>query len=173
MYEPPTHRFRMHAGIARQVNATRQLCELDFKRTITYRDTYDHIPGRCRVCGEKVRGRRTTYCSGECAEYQCRLGSWSDMRAWVFERDGRSCRDCGDTTFKRGYKCDHIIPVHRGGGQLGPDNLQTLCRTCHRRKTAREAAARGKPKRESVSVDQLVLSQHAELPQPSGSRVGA
>jgi len=39
--------------------------------------------------------------------------------------------------------CDHIIPICQGG-ETTWDNLQALCRACHKAKTARESArARG------------------------------
>ena len=36
---------------------------------------------------------------------------------------------------------DHIVPLSLGGSDDG-DNLQGLCKACHREKTARERAAR-------------------------------
>lgn len=38
------------------------------------------------------------------------------------------------------WECDHIVPVAKGGGALGLDNLQVLCVPCHKRKTAEQAA---------------------------------
>lgn len=51
----------------------------------------------------------------------------------VFRRDDYTCRLCG----RRGgpLEVDHIVPVARGG-ENDPDNLQTLCRGCNRRKGA-------------------------------------
>lgn len=37
---------------------------------------------------------------------------------------------------------DHITPVSEGGHPFDPANLQTLCRDCHKRKTALEASER-------------------------------
>jgi len=36
------------------------------------------------------------------------------------------------------YEVDHLVPVHAGGGSCGLDNLQLLCRVCHRNKTRME-----------------------------------
>lgn len=43
------------------------------------------------------------------------------------------CVICGE----RAEEVDHIISVRRGGNN-SPDNLQSLCKTCHSRKTAKE-----------------------------------
>lgn len=41
-----------------------------------------------------------------------------------------------------GWDMDHILPVEQGGGCCGLDNLQTLCRRCHKRKTRLQAQGR-------------------------------
>ena len=46
------------------------------------------------------------------------------------------CAKCGATDSD--WEMDHIRPVSRGGGLCGLDNYQTLCGTCHNRKTARQ-----------------------------------
>jgi 5-methylcytosine-specific restriction enzyme A len=42
------------------------------------------------------------------------------------------------------WECDHRVPVWEGGGSAGLDGLQTLCRWCHRAKTAEEAKRRAR-----------------------------
>ena len=62
---------------------------------------------------------------------------WAAARRAVFERDGYRCVMCG----KAGrLECDHITPLEREPGQdpFDPNGLQTLCRSCHIEKTARE-----------------------------------
>ena len=60
---------------------------------------------------------------------------WAAVRRAVFERDGWRCVECG----KAGrLECDHVVPLDRGGDPWDPDNLQTLCRSCHIEKTRRE-----------------------------------
>ncbi len=52
----------------------------------------------------------------------------------------RTCRLCDTTVFMGTYSnsdVDHIIPL-KFGGSCNPTNLQILCVTCHRRKTALE-----------------------------------
>lgn len=36
------------------------------------------------------------------------------------------------------WQTDHIVPIHKGGKGIDPSNLQTICTSCHRRKTADE-----------------------------------
>ena len=49
------------------------------------------------------------------------------IRREVLERDGYRCRSCG----RRGLlQVDHILPLHRGGGDAAA-NLQLLCVRCH------------------------------------------
>lgn len=55
-------------------------------------------------------------------------GRWRTLRLAIFDRDGYRCRACG----KAGrLECDHKKPLHEGGAQWDPANLQTLCRGCH------------------------------------------
>ena len=60
---------------------------------------------------------------------------WKLLRLRVFNRDGWRCVQCGRASR---FECDHKIPVERGGDRWDPENLQTLCRPCHFRKTSRE-----------------------------------
>lgn len=59
----------------------------------------------------------------------------ADVRRLVFMRDGYRCRHCGSPF---NLQLDHIVP-YSWGGFSNPVNLQTLCRTCNRRKGARYA----------------------------------
>ena len=68
--------------------------------------------------------------------------NWNRIRAAILKRDGFRC-----TWFTDGVRCsaratdvDHIVPAHRGGGD-DPDNLRSLCKWHHDRKTGREAHA--------------------------------
>ena len=60
---------------------------------------------------------------------------WAKIaKAYIW--DNPFCAQCG---WIERLECDHIVP-HGGDRDLfkDPDNLQTLCSTCHRRKTATE-----------------------------------
>lgn len=71
--------------------------------------------------------------------------SHAKFRVW--QRDHGKCavcgRQCTDWRETDDWEADHIIPLKDGGG-FGLDNLQTLCRGCHRKKTARENRERRK-----------------------------
>lgn len=60
----------------------------------------------------------------------------------ILDRDGHRCTwtDDGVRCGERATDVDHIIPAHKGGTDE-PDNLRSLCRWHHERKTAREANA--------------------------------
>ena len=60
---------------------------------------------------------------------------WALVRLRTFARDRWRCRTCGRAGR---LECDHVVPLHRGGAEYDPENLQSLCRQCHIRKTAGE-----------------------------------
>lgn len=60
---------------------------------------------------------------------------WKTIRRDVFYRDGYRCVQCGRAGR---LECDHIRPIKDGGARFDLANLQTLCRDCHFRKTAKE-----------------------------------
>ena len=64
---------------------------------------------------------------------------WRVTRRAVLERDGYRCRKCGRPGR---LEVDHIRSVKSGGAALDPNNLQTLCRSCHIGKTRDENLAR-------------------------------
>lgn len=64
---------------------------------------------------------------------------WTRLRAYVMHRDAWLCQPCkraGRLTPAR--EVDHITPKSEGGTDDG-ENLQAICFSCHRRKTAAEA----------------------------------
>ena len=69
---------------------------------------------------------------------------WSIVRRAVFERDGYRCVACGRAGR---LECDHVTPLGRGGDPWDPNNLQTLCRSCHIEKT------RGENRREPTPAE--------------------
>lgn len=62
---------------------------------------------------------------------------WAAVRRHVFERDGWRCVECGRAGR---LECDHVTPLEHEPGQDPYDvnGLQSLCRSCHIAKTARE-----------------------------------
>lgn len=64
-----------------------------------------------------------------------RSARWFRLRKAVLARDP-ICRACGERVSQ---DVDHIQPLAEGGRDV-MGNLQGLCRPCHKRKTAQEAA---------------------------------
>jgi len=62
---------------------------------------------------------------------------WSVFRLTVLRRDNWLCLDClaaGRVT--SALDVDHVIPLSQGGERLDATNCRSLCRACHRAKTA-------------------------------------
>ena len=69
--------------------------------------------------------------------------AWKRTRRAALDRDGWTCRTCGDTA----TEVDHIVNAAQGGSD-DPANLAAICGPCHKQKTAAEtAAARWAPNR--------------------------
>ena len=55
---------------------------------------------------------------------------WQCLRRAMAKGD-KACVKCGS----EGSDLDHIISIHRGGDLFSRDNLQWLCKACHKLKT--------------------------------------
>ena len=63
---------------------------------------------------------------------------WQKLRKQILARDFYLCQTCLDNgTVREGSHVDHMTSKAQGGTDA-PDNLQTLCVTCHAHKTATE-----------------------------------
>ena len=61
--------------------------------------------------------------------------SWRRMRREVLIRDGWQCKSCGKVCVaRREAHVDHIVDK-KDGGEDSLENLQTLCHSCHSKKT--------------------------------------
>ncbi len=111
------------------------------------------IPRPCRV--SRCR-HRTTQTNGYCdrhqpvhrqqgwASWQKDKGTvtergygspWQRLRLEILKRDDDLCQQCLKTgRLTRASHVDHIVPKARGGDDTF-DNLQSLCPSCHQRKT--------------------------------------
>lgn len=99
---------------------------------------------RCVECARSLPSRRTPYCSRMCRwKYHGRY-FWDAARIYVLRRDRYTCQACGRRDRRRGLDVDHIREIARGGEPLSYENLQTLCRSCHRAKTVAFLRGRGR-----------------------------
>ena len=60
-----------------------------------------------------------------------------ELRVAILRRDNWTCQICGNSKFKEPnllLEVDHIIPIAKGG-KTEPNNLQTLCWKCNRKKS--------------------------------------
>ncbi len=59
----------------------------------------------------------------------------------AFLREHPLCHACeGRGRFVPAVVVDHVTPLKAGGARFDVSNLQSLCASCHNRKTARETA---------------------------------
>ena len=72
---------------------------------------------------------------------------WQKFRDW-YRKGNPFCEICGSV----GQMVDHIKELKDDGAPLDPDNCQTLCNTCHQRKTATERVKRGGTKPRKLRV---------------------
>lgn len=111
-------------------------------------------PGICRWCNEAItktlksgKVSKATWHQSCVTEYKS-IHWPSFTRKLVWRRDKGKCSGCGhqcDRKGKNGWQMDHIIPLYAANGQLWAwklENLQTLCKPCHKIKTAKEAGER-------------------------------
>ena len=81
---------------------------------------------------------------------------WRRLRRAALDRDGWRCQSCGRAGR---LEADHVVPLERGGEPWDPENLQTLCRTCHIAKTSAER----RPGRQSSPAVQRWVDLVADL----------
>lgn len=102
------------------------------------------IPCNAPRCGELVEGRyceKHRYLAADDRPSASKRGydwKWKKLRDKKLQIDPY-CEDPEGRHDERvlGRAVDHIIPLPKGP-RLEWSNLQTLCRSCHERKTARE-----------------------------------
>lgn len=67
---------------------------------------------------------------------------WIAKRQRILVRDAFTCRSCSTICYGKDAHVDHIVPLEDGGDDHSR-NLQTLCASCHGRKTRDEQRAKG------------------------------
>ena len=133
--------------------------------------------GTCRGCHGPVTAPRRTWCSDECKK---RYDPYWVKRA-VVERDRHICQMCGKDiaaemlawrrarpaniypfeawrAWSRAWRraqpreeYDHIVPFSEGGATV-VENMRTLCKDCHKKRTAEWRAEKAKAKKELANV---------------------
>ena len=83
------------------------------------------------------------------AQYFYSSATWKRLRAaYILQHPlCEMCEKAGLVT--PGKEVDHIIEIQDGGSKTDPDNLQTLCTRCHRKKTADEKRKREQRKNQN------------------------
>jgi len=105
--------------------------------------------GFCKWCLCKLNNIRKWYCSED-----CKSSVWAFFypqkcsHAFLLDRQNNKCANCEyewnnqnylkDYEKGKAYEVDHIIPIFKGGEILGIENVQLLCQSCHRIKSAEE-----------------------------------
>lgn len=96
--------------------------------------------GECACgCGNQLPPSKRKWFSNDCRKdalnhFYIVKGDTQVIRENLFLRDKGFCRCCG--VYDQHWEADHILPVQKGGGGCTLENLQTLCRDCHKEKTA-------------------------------------
>jgi 5-methylcytosine-specific restriction endonuclease McrA len=120
---------------------------------------HNPIAGICRWCNEPVtkmlkngKTSKATWHSHCVALYK--FYHWpSYTRKTVWRRDKGKCAECGCQCKRKGlegWDMDHIVPLYLAAGNKDYwelSNLQTLCKPCHKLKSAREAGMRSASRR--------------------------
>ena len=94
-----------------------------------------------RYCDKHTREmsqRYNRYQRDRTAQTFYESSQWRNLRRMKLN-DSPMCEECrrGGTLVKA-TMVDHIIPIRQGGEKLDLTNLQSLCHSCHSRKTMKE-----------------------------------
>lgn len=101
-------------------------------------------------CGQELTGKRRRWATDVCSDfpfevYSIIAGRADTIRKYMWYYQHGHCAMCGDELcgswqphFVHDYDCDHIHPVHLGGGCCWLSNYQLLHRDCHKEKTKKD-----------------------------------
>ena len=121
-------------------------------KVVVNQEAQDRIAGDCcpacgtpRILWKRKRGYRC--CSKQCTDRfwkeQVLAQGWPDLRMKAIIRDRYTCVKCSlkaKDSSGSGLIADHIIPIALGGPEWDLANIQTLCISCNKLKTADDAA---------------------------------
>nr|DAG51093.1 MAG TPA: HNH endonuclease [Caudoviricetes sp.] len=70
---------------------------------------------------------------------QYNTSRWRKLRAKILSRDHNLCQMCLKVgIYEVATEVDHIKPTALGGDMFDPNNLQSLCKSCHMAKTLQD-----------------------------------
>lgn len=91
---------------------------------------------QCRWCNTPLTGRQRRWCSPACADSAAAQHWFSWSRLYVRDIRDKHCLKCGN---KNNLEVNHIKPAngthHQSTCLHHTDNLETLCKECHRKIT--------------------------------------
>jgi 5-methylcytosine-specific restriction endonuclease McrA len=131
----------------------------DFRKPPKPDSYYTKIKGKCRWCGNMIVNEDGTINERkswhkECATEYMIIYHSREQRAQLRKRDKGVCNHCGKFAMK--WDVDHIKPLVEQKGvkeedldwsYYSLDNLQTLCKPCHRLKTNSEVILKSNVKK--------------------------
>lgn len=110
----------------------------------------------CQVCNNEITDkRRSVFCSKKCSSWWENNHVWRRARTAARRRDKYSCIICGVHRNEEPVDVDHRNPINGINYNIPScihhqDNLQTLCKTHHKEKTASEASARANERKKII-----------------------
>lgn len=57
---------------------------------------------------------------------------WDEVREWILDRDGHECWECGSGGELHVHHIEKMVWFETTDQAHEPNNLVTLCKTCHR-----------------------------------------
>ena len=128
--------------------STRRLCTFGGCNATVIVSEEDRTPPRCHRHKHTPTPKKV-YHSHQFhkARYFYNTAEWRNLREWKINLNPL-CEHCE----RRGLimvaqEVDHIIEIEDGGSKTDPDNLQSLCKACHRKKTGEEKRKREEKKK--------------------------
>ena len=123
----------------------------DFRKPPKPNSYYIQEKGICRWCGKKIienkiHNKRKTW-HQDCVTNYMIIYHSTEARKQVWKRDKGNCAICGLQCTKRNWDLDHIKPLMEqkelqehelDWSYYKLDNMQTLCRPCHKEKTKQD-----------------------------------
>jgi 5-methylcytosine-specific restriction endonuclease McrA len=114
------------------------VCDNNALHNITYKEVKvlcekNDLPFKNQTFMQVVKQLRSKYFD----EITGRIKFTKEFKEMVLEKSKKKCAGCECCLESKKYEIDHIRPLANGGtNQI--DNLQALCKACHRDKTANE-----------------------------------